>query len=206
MELSLWVDQRKAASRKRQRPRPQHQEQLRYVVPGDGAHPPNSTPNPTDLLIEATSADGEMVPWFDDCWWMECLARWKDSTLTVHILPSPAALFHPVVFHHVEMMRRLVPTWRIVGYGWLEEMDLDAAPEAIARSPYQEVRIIDSPMPDSVGSKNPRHAARLEDLIGAVRRAQRELGRTMPVLTRCAEAPVATSERTADVRAAARMS
>ena len=201
MDTSTWLDQRRAVSNARQRPR--QQQCVRFAASSDGSHGPRDSAKPTDVYIEATDPHGETAVWFDDWWWMECLSRWKDDGLAVHILPSPAALLHPVVLHHVEMARRVAPGWRMVGYCWLEEMDFDAAPEAVARSPYHEVRVIDASMPQSAGGREPVQALRVQDFIGAVRRAQRGLGRPLPVLVRLAESPVMSEDRSRQERATA---
>ncbi len=189
METSTWVDQRRAAAARRERPRPQHG--IRIEAASDGSLGPTDAPTPTDMYLEATTPDGETASWFDDWWWMECLSRWKNDHLIVHIQPTPAALLHPVVLHHMEMVRRVAPNWRVIGLCWLEELDLEASPEAIARSPYHEVRISDAPMPQAAAEANPNRPARIQDLVGAVRRAQKAIGRTLPVLTRESQPPPA---------------
>lgn len=187
MDSSSQVEQRSATAGTRKRPRPQHM--IRVAAASDGQLGPEGTATPTDVLIETTNADGDTAVWFDDWWWMECLSRWKNDKLTVHVLPSPAALLHPVVLHHVQMVRRVAPTWRLVGHCWLADLDLDAAPPALARSPYHEVRVIDAPMPNTSLNRNPNAAPRIEDLLGGVRREQRALGVTLPALVRTTESP-----------------
>jgi hypothetical protein len=189
METSSWVDQRRDAAARRQRP-PQ-QQGIRIEAASDGSIGPTDAPTPTDLYIEATAPDGETAAWFDDWWWMECFSRWKNDRVIIHIQPTPAALLHPVVLHHVEMVRRIAPNWRVIGLCWLGELDLEASPEAIARSPYHEVRITDAPMPQGPNEANPNRPATVPDLVGAVRRAQKLIGRTLPVLTRESQPPPA---------------
>jgi hypothetical protein len=188
MDTNSWVDERRAASTRRQRPRPQCS--IRVNASSDGSLGSKDPPIPTDLFVEATAPDGETAVWFDDWWWMECLSRWKNDPIVVHIEPTPAALLHPVVLHHVEMVRRVAPEWRVIGHCWLGELDLDASPDAIARSPYHEVRIIDAPMPEGQANANPHQPARLQDLITAVRHAQRAIDRTLPLLARETALPV----------------
>jgi len=188
MDTKSWVDQRRAAAGRRQRPQPHCS--IRVDASSDGSLGSKDPPIPTDLFVEATAPDGETAIWFDDWWWMECLSRWKNEVITVHIEPTPAALLHPVVLHHVEMVRRVASNWRIVGHCWLGELDLDASPDGIARSPYHEVRIIDAPMPDAQADANAHRPARLQDLITAVRRAQKAIDRTLPMLARETALPV----------------
>jgi len=187
MDIPSWVEQRQAAAGLRQGPR--RARTIRIAASSDGSLPPPDDVKPTDILIEATDPDGETSVWFDDWWWMECLSRWKDDVITMHILPTPAALLHPVILHHVEMARRVAPQWRVVGHCWLAELDPDSASDAIARSPYHEIRVIEGAVPDPA-RQNPRRIAAIQDLIRPVRLLQRESGRTLPVLVR-ASVPVA---------------
>ena len=189
MDIAAWTDQRQTASRARRRPRPAHA--AYFPVDGGGRFDATDGQKPTDVLIETTHPDGDTAAWFDDWWWMDCLARWKDQQLAMHVLPSPAALLHPVVLHHVEMARRMAPGWRMIGHCWLEEMDLDSSAEAIARSPYHEVRIIDAPMPETVGQPNPARPPKVQDLITRVRQMQRLIDRSLPTLVRSAAPPEA---------------
>lgn len=195
MDIPSWLEQRQAVAGLRQGPR--RARTIRIAALGDGSLPPNDDVKPTDVYIEATDPDGEISVWFDDWWWMECLSRWKDDVVTMHILPTPAALLHPVILHHVEMARRVAPQWRVVGHCWLEELDPDSASEAIARSPYHEIRVIEAPVPDPA-RKNPRRIAALQDLIRPVRQLQRESGRTLPILVRASVPVVPMSDTPVD--------
>jgi len=187
MDIAAWTDQRRTAARGRRRPRPAHAN--RFLANGRGKFDAEDVAKPTDVFIEATHPDGDTAAWFDDFWWLECLNRWKDDRLSMHVLPSPAALLHPAVLHQVDMARRIAPSWRMIGHCWLEELDLNASPDGIARSPYHEVRIIDAPMPERVGQPNPARPPKVQDLITRVRLIQRETNRTMPTLVRSTESP-----------------
>jgi hypothetical protein len=186
MDALTWTDERRATTVRRKPPRPQRW--LRFSAGSDGKHRRANEAVPTDVFIEATFPDGDTAPWFDDWWWLDCLARWKDERVTFHILPTPAALLHPVVHHHTGMVRRVAPSWRVVAHVYLDELDLDNAPEAIARSPYHDVRVIDAPMPGT-DNREVHKAPKLEDVLGTVRRAQRQLGATLPTLARTTEPP-----------------
>lgn len=141
---------------------------------------------PSELWLDATDADGEVASWFDDGWWTEVITRWGDDPLSIHISPTPAALLHPVVLYGVEMVRRVAPRWRIVGHAFAEEVCLDATTEAIARSPYHEVRFIDTPRPDTPPAVRLDPPFPVEELMSRVRRAQMAARRTWPILVRVA--------------------
>jgi len=141
---------------------------------------------PSELWLDATDADGEVASWFDDGWWTEVITRWGDAALTIHISPTPAALLHPVVLYGVEMVRRVAARWRIVGHAFAEEVCLDSTVEAIARSPYHEVRFIDTPRPDTPPAARIDPPFPVEELMSRVRREQMAARRTWPILVRVA--------------------
>ena len=141
---------------------------------------------PSELWLDATDADGEVASWFEDGWWTEVINRWGEDPLTIHISPTPAGLLHPVVLYGVEMVRRVAPRWRIVGHAFAEEVCLDTTVEAIARSPYHEVRFIDTPRPDTPPVARFDPPFPVEELMARVRREQLAARRTWPVLVRVA--------------------
>lgn len=95
-----------------------------------------------ELILELTDEEGELAPWFDDFWWVDVLTRFKNRAVTFHISPTPAALLHPVVLHQLEMICRLEPTWRIVGYAYRKELEQCEA-DAVARSPYHQLWVVE---------------------------------------------------------------
>jgi hypothetical protein len=95
------------------------------------------------------------------------------------------------------MARRVAPQWRLVGHCWREELDPDSSPEAMARSPYHEIRVIDAPVPDPA-RRNPRRIESLQELIRSVRQWQRENGRTLPILVRASVPVVSMSDAPGD--------
>ena len=141
---------------------------------------------PSELWLDATDVDGEIASWFEDGWWTEVINRWGEDPLTIHISPTPASLLHPVVLYGVEMVRRVAPRWRIVGHAYAEEVCLDSTVEAIARSPYHEVRFIDTPRPETPPAARVDPPFPVEELMSRVRRAQLAVRRTWPVLVRVA--------------------
>ncbi|HNQ22659.1 MAG TPA: hypothetical protein PKK06_06155 [Phycisphaerae bacterium] len=147
---------------------------------------------PAELWLECTDADGRPAEWFHDLWWTEVLSRWGDLSVTVHVLPTPGALLHAVVVSAVEMVRRVAPRWRVVGHAYVDELGADAAVEALARSAYHEVRLIDQPRSTCRGDRS-ESSLTLPEFLGRVRREQERLGVTRPILTRVADAPAGNS-------------
>ncbi len=192
--MDAWMLSQERADAEAGRRRPGTAKERTYAAAGDGSHGPEGGAAPSDLYLEATDATGEVALWFDDVWWMEALKRWADQSLVVHVLPSEAALLHPVVLHHVAMLARVAPGWRVVGYGYAGEVGSDAAIEALATSTYHEVRFVDGVRAGGHGPSAPRFALRVEDLFARVRRVQRQVGATRPILVRAKSMPAATGD------------
>ncbi len=152
-------------------------------------------PGPIDLEIEATGADGEVAPWFHDVWWMEVLQRWGDGLVTVQILPTPAALLHPVIMHHLEMIARVAPRWRLVGHAYLGDVSTDDDIALLARSPYHEVRFFDQTRPRRTLSDRCSSVQEMGELFGKVRSEQLHIKTTRPILVRL-PAPAADQAET----------
>ena len=114
--------------------------------------------------------------------------------MVVHVLPSEAALLHPVVLHFVAMIARVAPKWRVVGYGYAAEISGDAAIERLATSAYDEVQFVAGVRPGICSTAPPPHALRVEDLFNRVRRIERERGLSRPVLTRARSLPPVPAE------------
>ncbi len=195
--MDAWMRTEKRATAETTRRRPQAPHRLTFAAISGGAHGDPNGPVPSDLYLEATDPTGEVAPWFDDVWWMESLRRWGDKPLVIHILPSEAALLHAVVLHQVAMMSRVAPQWRAIGYGYSTEVNGDAAVERLATSAYHEVRLFDGVRPGTRNAVVPRHALRIEDLFGRVRRIERDLGATRPVLVRATSLPPVPAEQAA---------
>ncbi len=187
--MDAWMRTEKRACTEAARNRPRAPHRLTFAAASDGDHGLRGGPSPTDLLIEATHPSGGIALWFDDLWWTESLQRWGQLPLAVHILPSEAALLHPVVLHEAAMVGRLAPRWRVTGNGYSSEIIGDAAVETLATSPYHEVRLLDSIRPAKASSAPLRHALRIEDLFSRVRRIERDRGATRPVLVRAKALP-----------------
>lgn len=182
--MDAWMDCRERRAAEAARKRPSTGRQLTLKARQDPDLGPDSAPAPTDLYLEATEPSGEVAVWFDDAWWMGALARWGDDSVRIHLLPSRGALLNPVVIHHMSMLLRVAPNWRLIGYGYADDLAEDAVIERIACSPYHEVRMKDGREAGKSKNGNGRRPVRIEDLFSAVRRAQRRLGATRPALTR----------------------
>jgi len=187
--MDAWMrnQQRDAVAVTRKRPALSHR--IVFPAAGDGDPGPENAPRPSELLVEPTNPDGEVADWFDDVWWVELLRRWGDHPLTIHVLPSEAALLHPVVFHQVSMVKRVAPRWRVIAYGYCCDISGQGAVEALATSAYDEVRMFEGPRPDAVGGPPPAHVLRIADLFRQVRQIQRGQGATRPILVRATTPP-----------------
>jgi hypothetical protein len=149
---------------------------------------------PTEILVEPTYPTGEVAEWFDDAWWTEAIQRWGNTKLNVHILPSRLALCDPVVLHMMAMLKRIVPQWRLVGFGYAGEIDGETGPDALARSNYDEVRMTEGFRRTRKTDSNSRHILRIEDLFARVRRGQQARNATRPTLVRATVMPVVPGE------------
>lgn len=148
---------------------------------------------PAELRLNATDADGEVAVWFDDAWWMELLGKWSDEPMTIHIEPTREALLHPVVLHHIEMLRRVAPRWRVVGHGYITDVGNASSAVAIARSAYHDVRILDCPRP-GVGAADVSGQLTVSELFQKIRQEQERISRSRPILTRVPAETASSSE------------
>ena len=190
MDLDGHSDMRRATEGSRQAP----SEPTRIVATFDnGALGENIEPGPIVLTIEATNGDSGLAPWLDDIWWTEVIQRWADCHVTVCIAPTPGALLHPVVLHQVEMLRRVVPDWRIVGHAHVDDVASDHDAIRLATAAYHEVRLLDQPRPGMASSDRCTWKLTLEELFGRVRNEQSRLGVTLPVLVRLPATPPETA-------------
>ena len=192
--MDAWMQDERRAAVQSVRKRPPASHRRTFTADSDGNHGPDDAPRPTDLFLETTHPSGEIAIWFDDVWWLESLRRWGDLPLVIHVLPSEAALLHPVVLHQVAMVGRVAPNWRVVGYGYAAEISGDTAVERLATSTYDEIHFVEGLRPGGPGSAPPRHALRIQDLFSRVRRIQQEQGATRPVLVRAKSVPPTPGE------------
>ena len=140
--------------------------------------------SPIDLAIEATDADGLLASWLDDEWWTDVIVRFGESPVTVRFSPAPHALLHPLILVQLEMLRQVVPDWRTVGYGYLDDVSTDADIETIARSWYHEIRFIDQCRNGVPRSDRCLPNRAMGELFRMIRHAQSRIEKTTPVLVR----------------------
>lgn len=157
----------------------------RYVdFGGGGRFGDVSSPVTLDLTVEATNEAGELAEWLDDDWWMGVLHRVSDSRVTIHVAPCRGALLHPVMTYQLEMLRRVAPTWRLVGYAFRGDVRGSSHAALLARSPYDEVRFHDTPRSSASRLDEFELPVPLAKLFGEVRSIQSKLRSARPVLVR----------------------
>jgi len=185
MDLSAQREIRRMVESQRQAPR----EPARVVAAfDDGGIGNDVVSGPILLMVEATNVQGELAAWLDDVWWTDVMEQWADCAVTVALAPTPGALLHPVVLHHVEMLRRVVPGWRIIGHAYGDDLATDEEIRQTANSPYHEVRVFDQRRPgfSPVGQGAP---VAVDELFGRIRRDQSKTGTTRPALVRLPTGP-----------------
>jgi len=99
---------------------------------------------PLEICIEATDQAGNIVPWLTDEWWIEVQSVCRDRNVSIVILPTPGALFDPIVLHQLEMVRRIAREWRIVGYAPVADAQKEPTVERWNNAPYDEIRFFES--------------------------------------------------------------
>jgi hypothetical protein len=175
--------QMRVATQQKRRP-PGEPTRIDVGFTGNGELPDNATAGPIELTIEATNADGDLAVWFDDFWWTDVIERWGWDFVTLHLAPTPRALLHPVVLHQMEMVSRVAPRWRIVAHVYRDDVSTEDAIESLACSPYHEVRFIDEERCVTAQADRASLGLPIGDLLGRIRRDQRRLQTTRPVLVK----------------------
>jgi len=196
MDLRGQREIRRSVESKRRAPR----EPERIVVPfSENGTLRDVTAGPILLSVEATNDVGDLAPWLDDAWWTMVMQRWADDAVTVLYAPTPDALLHSAVLHHVEMLRRVQPGWRIVGYAYRDDLAQDDDVSRAAVSPYHELRFFDQcrPGPPQLDVSETRA---LDELFAEIRRAQVQAGVTLPALVRLPAARCETKSASAPTR------
>ena len=192
MEVSIRSSERRLTEVTRRKPRARPIVHVIATGMGDCGPPDGGVPG--ELHLEATDKNGEVAQWFDDHWWLEALGRWQDHPLAVHILPTPGALLHPDVMHHVEMLYRVALRWRRIGHCYLDDVVTDKDVRLLAISSYNEVRVIDSFRPDTGKSGAELRGVKVDRLVGRVMREQASAGATRPLLIRVPPAQTRVTE------------
>ncbi len=182
MHFPTLSDHRESAQRTRKAPR----EPVRVVATfcDGGSLKVEASSAPVEVVVEATDAAGELAEWLDDHWWTRWITPLGENAVTVRLAPTPGALLHPVVLHHMEMLRRVVPGWRIVGHAHLEDVFTDDDIGALAQSGYHEIRFIDGPRRKVPSSDRGPWRRPFEELFGHIRQVQADAGVATPILIR----------------------
>lgn len=193
MDEQTRIEVRQATERLR-RP-PGQTLSLRVHFDGDGKLDVKSGASPAEVTLEVTNAEGELAPWFNDFWWTEIIQRWGDEPLTIHIAPTPAALMHVVVLYQLEMVRRVAPTWRLVGHGFRDDLALDDAMAQAACAPFDEIRIIDATRRATTPADRCTFDAPIGEIFANIRREQNRIGAARPILVRLPSAQSVSGTR-----------
>jgi hypothetical protein len=184
MESPTRVDSRSAVERFRRAPIGESRPSLRISFKGDTCPALGIESRPGELVIEATSPNGEIAEWFDDFWWTDVLNRWMNEAITVIIEPTPGAMVHPVVLHHVSMIRRVAPLWRIIGRGFPADLSRPGAIREIVRSGYHEIQLQDGAPGGQKDGKIDLETRNLDEIFAEIRREQQQIGVQRPILVR----------------------
>ncbi len=152
------------------RRRPSEPQRIYFEAAGLGATVDVEPGRPTELYIEATTADGTVVPWMTDEWWISMNRACRACAVTIVLLPTPNAILDTIVLHQLEMLRRIAPTWRIVGYALNAEADRESSIERWMLTPYDEIRFCQTPEQNN-GDPGPA-----EKLVARAARAPRVRG------------------------------
>ena len=198
MDLEEYGEARNATQNNRHGPR--EQVKILAAFGGDGKLPPEDASGPVELTIEATDSDLDVASWLTDEWWAEVIQRWADRRVTLHVAPTPAALLHPVLLYQLAMLRRVTPTWRLVGQGYVDDVVTDEAVTELAGSPYHEVRFTEQYRPGVPAPERRSWTVALEELFGRIRREQMRVGALTPILVRL---PLGSGDAVAPKRAVA---
>ncbi len=185
MERQSLAERRKVATARRRRPT--GFQILKFAAVSDGSHGPDVGVCPEALHLETTYKDGQIVTWFDDNWWLETLRRWKDRSLTIHIMPTADALLHPTVLHELEMVRRLQTPWRLIGHCYLSDIGHPLLLPRVAVNHYDEIRVIDKDRPSSDSREARPSKLTLKEVFDQVRTIQSAEKVSAPLLTRAPE-------------------
>lgn len=181
MNAPEWTDIRQTTQRSRHAPRTPVSIRATFAA---GYEPDDHViGNPIELTLEITNDENELAEWLHDQWWTRIIRGLADRCVTLCIRPTRGALLHPVVLHHLDMLRRVTPEWRLVGLAYLEDVTSDAAIEQVAGSPYHEVRFLGASRPGGASPDRSTEQPLVAELFGRIHEAQAQEGVETPVLT-----------------------
>lgn len=184
MSSSLGQGERREAQRRRRAPGQVTHLVATFASGGKVPEPERAISGPIRVALEATDNHGRLASWFHDDWFTALLQRFGDEFVTLRIAPTPGALLHPTVLYEAEMARRVVPHWRVIGIGYLDDVQSDDEFTAIANGPYHEVQFFDLAR-DSGAVRSPfaTHLS-IEKLFVRLRNAQETSTGRSPILVR----------------------
>jgi hypothetical protein len=137
--------------------RPQDPQRIFFESDGLGECPPLESGRAVALHIEATSPAGILSPWLTDEWWIGLQQRCPQRGVSAVILPTPGGVLQEVLLHQLEMIRRVAPAWRLIGYAFAEDAGGQPALDRWLNTPYDEIRFCTAG--DSPVSRRPALAA-----------------------------------------------
>ncbi len=145
---------------------------------------PSQDMPPAVLSLETTDQCGLRASWMDDTWWLELVSEWSDDPLTVKIEATPDALLNPVTLYQLGMLRRVGVRWHLVGYVQVSDLAREEELIEIARSPYHEVRFIETITPLEVARGRTVGPWNVDEVFGRIRAAQQAANTRSPILVR----------------------
>lgn len=197
MDSRTRVEVRSTAERFRRPPVSEKRPSLRIAFSSDGSLPGGADVHPGELVLEATGPTGDIAEWFNDFWWTDVLHRWMDQAMTVVVEPTPVAMVHPVVLHHVAMIRRVAPSWRVIGRGFASDLSHPGSIGDIVQSGYHEIQVQEGPRDCNLICGKTGDIRPVDEIFAEIRREQQRIGVPRPILVRIPSGQA--GESTADV-------
>ncbi|NOX59936.1 MAG: hypothetical protein GXP29_13915, partial [Planctomycetes bacterium] len=120
----------------------------------------------------------ETAAWLDDYFWMDLIQRWSDAPISIHLQPTPQVMQHEIINHQLNMLRRVVPHWRLIGQCYISDLEVQSVLQQTAVAVYHEVHILDGRRTDAPTSKP---SLDVEEAIAGMRDIQRANKRSTPI-------------------------
>lgn len=174
-----WAQTRRDTARQRRRPTAGLRGTIAF---GSGGEIPSGLLSA--IVIETTDSTGEVAQWLDDAWWSVLFQSLAPHPLTIEIAPTPDALTHPVVLHQLEMVRRIVANWRIVGEGYADEIRSADDVEQLATGPYHELRLREGGRSDAITADASGRRLGIDELFARLAERIDSAPFTSPILVR----------------------
>ncbi|MCA9252275.1 MAG: hypothetical protein R3E58_09170 [Phycisphaerae bacterium] len=177
--MSTLLRKEQRISTMQRRRKPGNERCLQFAFDADGSLAGIEGDAPQEIHLEATNKEAEAAPWLDDYFWMELIQRWSDAPISVHFQPTKGSLLHGIIIHQLNMLRRVVPHWRLIGQCYLSDLEAEGVIEQAAVTVYHEIHVIDARRP---GAPESRHPLRIDDAIATMRKVQRANKRNTPIV------------------------